>query len=411
MTKGLLAYRVVELGCLEAAAYCGKLFAEFGAEVLKVEPAGGDPLRSTPPFVDRGGGAMESALAGWLSTNKQSVVLENGASGAATPEALLGASDLLIDAGEPVTAAARRAAWRHAHPHLSIVSLSWFGESGPYRDFQGADSVARALAGLVKFTGPVEGPPILLNDHQASVYAGLTAYTAALSALYSSRPRGFEISVLESSVVLAEFQATLRYCPLAVEKRVGVNKFHPTYPLGVYRCREGWLGVTVGHLDQWATFCDMLDMPEIHSDLRFQTRFGRSAHMGELDGVIGERLKSKTAQEWFELALQRRVCLVVVPDMAELLAQEVHRERGAFSRVQVGESFFEGPTAPLHLTLTPPSRDGQAPTLGEHNEQILAGILGLSSAEIADLRARGIVGERGLPRKLRSAGREEKKTR
>jgi crotonobetainyl-CoA:carnitine CoA-transferase CaiB-like acyl-CoA transferase len=354
-TTGALSHvRIVELGCLAAGAYCGKLFADFGADVVKIAVVD-DPLRAIPPLVDIGNGQRESAFGAWLNTNKRSV-----APNAADLDALLAGADVLIDSGDPATAVARHAGWRKRHPALSIISLSWFGETGPYRDYRGTDAVIRALAGLVKLTGPVAGPPIMLNDHQASIYTGLTAYSAALAALLSGTPRRFEISVFEASVVLAEFQIALRSGPPVDESRLGTNKFYPTYPLGIFACREGWLGVTVGHLDQWAAFCDMLGLQHVQADPRFQTRFDRSEHMAEIDEQIAEKLTAKTADEWFRIALARRVPLVVVPDMAELLAQPIHRERGAFQTVRIGGATFEGPSLPLHLTASLPARSGTA---------------------------------------------------
>ncbi|MDB5694607.1 MAG: L-carnitine dehydratase/bile acid-inducible protein [Sphingomonas bacterium] len=365
-TAPLAHLRVVETGALEAVAYCGKMLADFGADVVRIEPAEGDPLRRIPPLVDIGAGLVESALGAWLNTNKRSLIAPADSDAAAAQvEALTAHADVLLDAGEPATAAARHARLRAANPRLAIVSLSWFGESGPYRDLAGSDAVVRAMAGLVKLVGPAEGPPIMVNDHQASIHAGLTAYNAAMAALHAGGSRRFEVSVLEACTVLAEFQIALRYGPPADEGRLGTNKFYPTYPLGIFPCREGWLGVTVGHLDQWAAFCDMLDLNHVRADPRFQTRFDRSRHMAELDGIIGDRLKSRTAQEWFQLALARRVPLVVVPSMAELLAQPVHRARGAFQSVSVGEARFEGPSVPLHLCATPPARNGVAPLPGE----------------------------------------------
>ncbi|HWK37070.1 CoA transferase [Sphingomonas sp.] len=361
MTAPLTGYRVVELGALEAAAYCGKLFSDFGADVLRIEPRDGDPLRAIAPLVDVGGGATDSAFAAWLNTGKRSRIGDHPAE----IDALVASADVVIDGGSPAGAAERRQRWRAANPRLTILSLSWFGETGPYADFTGSDAAVRALAGLVKLTGPVDGPPILLNDHQSAIYTGLTAYTAAVAALYGGGGRGFEVSVLESSIVLTEFQLALRYGPPADENRLGVNKFYPTYPLGIFPCREGWLGVTVGHLDQWSAFCDMLDMRHVETDPRFQTRFDRSKHMAEIDAVIADRLTAKTADEWFAIALERRVPLVVVPDMATLLGQEVHRERGAFQSVTIGDANFEGPTLPLHLSDTPPVRAARAPRPGE----------------------------------------------
>ena len=98
----------------------------------------------------------------------------------------------------------------------------------------------------MKLAGPQEGPPIFLPDHQASVFTGLTAFTTTAAALWSDlRGRRFEISVLESSVVLSEFPAALASYDGEPERRLGLNKFHPTF-MGIYACREGWLGVTAG---------------------------------------------------------------------------------------------------------------------------------------------------------------------
>ena len=360
----LAGVRVIETGGLEAGAYCAKMLSDFGADVTRLEPAVGDPLRHMPPLIDVGDGRRESALLAWLNTGKRSVIVDE-----LDPldqlDALLAQTDLLIDAGDPATAPARHALHRARHPRLSVVSLSWFGESGPYRDFAGTDSVVRSLAGLVKLVGPVEGPPILLNDHQASIHAGLTAYNAALAALHGGGGRRFEVSVLEASTVLAEFQIVLRHGPPVDESRLGTNKFYPTYPLGIFPCREGWLGVTVGHLDQWAAFCDMLDLNHVRADPRFQTRFDRSRHMAELDGIIGERLKARTAAAWFAIALRRRVPLVEVPSMAQLLAQPIHRRRDAFQTIAIGGASFEGPAVPLHLPATPAPVTARAPMPGE----------------------------------------------
>lgn len=359
-TAPLAGIRVIETGALEAGAYCAKILADFGADVTRIEDSG-DTLRSTPPLVDPGNGRPESAFAAWLNTGKRSMA----GIAADAADTLLAEADLLIDSGDPATASARHSRLRCLNPRLSIVSLSWFGETGPYRDFAATDSVVRALAGLVKLVGPVDGPPLLLNDHQASIFAGLTAYSAALAALHAGGGRRFELSIFEASLVVSEFQIALRYGPPADERRQGLNKFYPTYPLGIYACREGWLGVTVGHLDQWAAFCELLDIEHIRANPRYQTRFDRNLYRGELDDRIGERLKARTAAEWFEIALRKRLPLVEVPTMEELLKQEVHRRNNAFQTVILGKAVFEGPAIPLHLGRSPPVTTARAPLVGE----------------------------------------------
>jgi crotonobetainyl-CoA:carnitine CoA-transferase CaiB-like acyl-CoA transferase len=258
-TRPLAGFRVAELGSNAAAAWCGKLFADFGAEVVKLELPGGDPGRLVPPLIDRGDGVMESGVFAWMNTNKHSVTLP--AADTASLHAILAASDILIDARP---AAARdpgstgHARLRTAFPALDIVALSWFGESGPYRDFAATDSVVRALAGLAKQTGPA-AQPALQSDHQAGVPAGLAAFTAAAAALLGAAPGGryFEISIHEANVVIAEYQAATAVQMQIGDQRQGINRWYPTFPTGIYPCREGWLGITVLTADQWRGFCHM----------------------------------------------------------------------------------------------------------------------------------------------------------
>lgn len=359
MRSPLEGVRVVEIGPLEAGAYCAKLLADFGADVVKVEPTEGDPLRRAPPLV---GDSQDSALFGWLNAGKRSLIADPGDE--AKLAELLADADVLIDSADPTTASARHADYLGRYPGLSVISLSWFGETGPYRDFAGSDAVCRALAGLVKLAGPVEGPPVFLPDHQASVFTGLSAFTAAAAALWSEqRGRRFEVSVLESSVVLSEFPAALASYDGEPERRLGLNKFHPTF-MGVYACREGWLGVTAGGPRLWWSFCELLGFTDWLQDSTLDTRVGRFSRLPEIDARIGERLKDKTAREWFELTRARRLPIVMVPTMADLLAEPVHRAAGAFETIEIGASRFEAPVTPLRLTGTPPSARGPAPALG-----------------------------------------------
>ena len=240
--SALAGIRVAELGAGAGLAYAGKLFADLGAEVVKLEAPGGDKLRRMPPLVEVASGEMESGWFAWLCTNKRSVT--------ATPArvtAVLAASDVLLD-GRPVAEqldpTTGHAALRAAHPGLHIVSLSPFGLSGPYRDFAATDSVIRALSGLVKNTGPVERPA-MMPDYQGFAPQGLTAFTAAVAALWSGEAgRMFEISAQDANVVIAEYQAVITFSPGPPEQRRGVNRWYPTFPMGCYKCREGWLGIT-----------------------------------------------------------------------------------------------------------------------------------------------------------------------
>ena len=195
--------RVVEIGSGDALGYCGKLFADFGADVIKIEPPGGDPARQAAPLVDAGKGQRESGYFAWLNTNKRSITADlEEASGLAKTRAVLADADLLLDARHPTaikTSPLSHDELRRSQPGLAVTAISWFGEHGPYRDYAVTDSVCRSLAGLVKLVGPIEGPPVLPRDGQVGAVAGLTAFIPTLAGLYARGHQGarrFAVSAL-----------------------------------------------------------------------------------------------------------------------------------------------------------------------------------------------------------------------
>ncbi|HXQ12890.1 MAG TPA: CoA transferase [Caulobacteraceae bacterium] len=363
--------RVAEFGAGAAGAYCGKLFADFGAEVVKVEPPGGDPDRRLPPLVDAGRGRHESALFAWLNANKKSLTVASD--DAERLAEIAGASDVLIDARPGAgwdAGPSGHAALRAAFPHLHIVSISWFGESGPYRDYAATDATVRALAGCVRQVGDPGAAPIVQGQSQAYLPGALSAFSAALAALMSDSPRGrrFEISIHEANACEPEFQAAVTVSLGADERRWGLNRFFPVFPCGIYPTADGWLGVTAFSNDQWRGFCDMLGLPQVRADPAFATAPVRFMAADAVDAAIGPALMQRTAREWAEEGLRRRIPLVVVPDMAQVLATPAHREHGAFGQVRIGEAAFEAPVLPQHLNQTPPAAIGVAPLAGADNE-------------------------------------------
>ncbi|MCC6535432.1 MAG: CoA transferase [Burkholderiales bacterium] len=369
----LAELRVVEIGVLPAGAYCARLFADFGADVVKIEPQLGDPGRRAEPALAVAADRSENAYFGFLNARKRSVQIDPRSP--APLHALLAEADVLIDSldGANRTAyALDHAALRRANPDLVIASVSWFGESGPYRDYAGTDSVCRALAGLVHAIGPQAGPPLPVPDYQAGIVGGLSAFIPLMAALNARRRgRRFEVSVHEASLAIADYNVALAWGTGERDKRWGVNRFVPNFPMGIYPCKQGWLGVTVVTPVQWKAFCELLDMPEVGAEPKYAVNRDRLRDADRLEARFTPKLKQKTAQEWFRLALELRLPFVVVPDMAGLLAQPEHRRRGAFEPIVHGTRSYEAPASPLRLERTPPRRGGEVPALGEHAAQWL----------------------------------------
>lgn len=369
--------RVVEIGSGDTLAYCGKLFSDFGAEVIKIEPPGGDPARRIAPAVDAGSGHEEGAYFAWLNTNKQSVTADLGShTDVARIRTMLGSADLLLDARPPAiieSSLLKHSDLRAADPALAITAISWFGEQGPYRDYATTDSVCRSLAGLVKLVGAAEGPPVLPRDGQISVMAGLTAFIPSLAGLYGRAhgARRFAVSAYEAMLQISEFDTGLALESGFTRPRLAINRFGRGFPVGNFATKQGWLGVTVVTPAQWNSFCAMIGLPELGPDPRYSATADRYLHAEELSHIIHPVLMQKTAREWFEQGIELRLPLAIVPDMAELLAQQVHRERGAFAPVKIGQASFDAPVLPQYLTRSRPKPNGVAPLAGADNDTTL----------------------------------------
>ena len=359
--------RVIEVGTGVAVAYCGKLFADFGAEIVKVEPPGGDSaMRTMSPMADIGGGRQDSLYFAWLNTNKLAVTHS-----AAGLTGLIESADVLLDA-RPLDEQRDHPALRAANPGLVICALSPFGEYGPYRDYVATEAVCRALAGGVHAIGPVEGPPVIPIEGQSGVIAGLAAFIAAAAGLFEGSGRRFSLSIHEALMHVMEMDFSSALSHGRSRKRPGVNKFGRHYPSSIYRTADGWIGISTVTPAQWRGFCTMTGRMDLGSDPSLASSPGRMEREAELDSIFLPLLQERSSLEWFELGLKHRLALVIVPSMSELLQQTVHRGRGAFVPVEIGNARFEAPILPQRLGEGGPRRGGRAPLPGEHDGRIPA---------------------------------------
>lgn len=331
----LRGVRALELGGGVAGAWCGALLADLGATVLRVEPDQGDPLRARRETPDAP--ETEGLLFAWLNGAKQTLPR-------AAAEATLPDCDFLV-IGEEAGAADRALA---GAPRVATLDVSWMGRSGPRAGWRGADLAAQALCGMIYPCGPVEGPPQALGDIQSALLGGVSALTAALASLLSPGPsRRFDISILEACMTLGELQYNDSHMLNRPTPRAGVNRFPPTFPIGVHACREGWLGVTLITPAQWQAFCALLDMPEQAADPGLATVHQRTLRAGELEPIIDARLAARTAEEWAALARERRVPMVVVPDAGAILDHPVFAERRSLTPVSVHGETRHAPGSPI----------------------------------------------------------------
>lgn len=366
--------KVIEIGSSAATAYCSRLFADFGARVTKVESPQGDPLRNMAPLTAGG----QSAWYGFLNYNKQIVTLE--ADAGEQLQTLLRDCDILIDgrgvdnADCPLLDAAQLLAERPAVIHLNA---NWFGSDGPYTGFRGSDLIVRALGGLVQLCGPVEGPPCGAPDFQSGIFAGLWGFIAVAAELLAKEDknacRSYELSIFESVNSVAEYIVAEAFSRGPIMQRLGVNRFWPSFPIGVYKTSDGWLGITTITPEQWKSFCAMVGMADEYVRSEYFIGEGRLPHAAELEAAFVDVLASKPTNYWFQESLRRKLPIVPVPQPAEILADEEKKQRGAVLPITYGNEVAQTIASPLRLQRTPPTRhaalEGHRPALKDFSRE------------------------------------------
>ncbi|MCY3837624.1 MAG: CaiB/BaiF CoA-transferase family protein [Gammaproteobacteria bacterium] len=372
-TEGALAgLKVLDVAGTIASGYCGKLFADHGAEVINVEPPdGGFETRREPPLVPGAAVPESSALHAYLSTNKASVALDIDAE----PEQLLrlaqGSAVVLDDGRFDCTA------FTEVAPEVVVSTITWFGRHGPYAGFEGNGAVVWALAGMVRNVGPEQGPPWVPTGCGAEIVGGLAAYIGTLGQVVSramgnaTGPVRLDTSIHEANLCFTEVGGVGGYRSGRRGKRLGVNRFAPTYPLGVYACADGWLGVTALTPRQWRNFCSLLAMDQYADEPDYQTAIGRLLDYDTLEPIIRARVRKRSAAELVARGQSLRIPLAPVPTMAELFSVDQYVHRGAFTRIACNGTGFSVPATPFRLFRTPSAAGGTVARLGESNTEYL----------------------------------------
>ncbi|MGE0540578.1 MAG: CaiB/BaiF CoA transferase family protein [Dehalococcoidia bacterium] len=390
--------RVVELSSGISGPYCGKLLAGMGADVVKIErPRGGDSSRMVGPFPGDYPDPESSGLFLYLNTAKQSVTIDPVTpSGSALVRQIATSADVLLESYPPGTLDG----WGLGYdvlvadnPRLVYASVTNFGQTGPYRDFKATEITEYALSSLMSITGEPDREPLKLGGSISLYVAGQTAAVATLAALYEAEESGHgqyvDVSTLEANVAIAEFNHVLYAYRGIIDERKG-NR-HANHPWGIYPCIDGWVGVIAGPTHRWGEMAKLMD--ERLADPRFATLPQRTEPEArdELDAIILPWLVERTKKEIYHAGQAHGLAFAYVATAGDLLQSEQLLTRSYFATVdhpRVGPHTFPG--APFRCAETP-WRVERAPLLGEHNDAVLVGELGLSRADLMCLRESGVI--------------------
>ncbi|MBI4609337.1 MAG: CoA transferase [Candidatus Rokubacteria bacterium] len=391
----LAGVRVLDLTRVLAGPFCSMMLGDMGAEVIKVEePGKGDDTRTWPPFL---GGEATYFLA--VNRNKKSLTLNLKApEGQRLLRRLIARSDVLLENFRPGTLERLGfgyAALKRSQPRLVYCSISGFGESGPEAGRPGYDLIVQGESGLMDLTGFPDGPPVKVGTSIADLVAGMAAAHAIVLALYARRRSGrgqkVEVAMLDVMASLLTYQAGIYFATGQRPTRRG-NQHPSIVPYEVFKVADAYLTIGVANNPLWERFCQAVGHPDLSGDPRFASESQRVANRGALvpllNGILGER----PAAEWLDRLDKAGVPAGRIKSVAEVCESPHLRERGmivSLPHPKAGAVTFFG--VPIRLWDTPGAATVPPPLLGQHTEEILTRLLKLSPAQIARLRADGVV--------------------
>ena len=398
--KALDGIRVLDLTHHISGPYCTKLLADFGADVIKIEcPKTGDPARNIKPFFQDEKNLEHSLTFLYLNTNKKSITVDLKSDlGLEIFTKLLLQSDILVENFSPHVMPSLGLTYKKLHginPHLVQVSISNFGQTGPYRDYKASDIVEYALGGLMYLIGFNHREPLKHAFNQAQFKAGTNAASAALIALYEAKTTGVgqhvDVSIHESVASSLRDTTSLYTYMGAIRHRQPedsgiIPERHPV------KSKDGYtVPIQYGSV-AWEIFANFLNKPEL-KDPRFETPESRTKNATELAEIIGEAFESREKLETFYAAHEHRGLIYgIVQSPGDILQNPQYLERGFFKEIDhpvTGKANY--PNAPFIMSKTPKSDNNSAPTLGQHNKEIMLSILGYSSAQINHLCKLGVI--------------------
>ena len=371
-TGPLSGVRVLDLTHHIAGPYCTKLFADLGAEVIKIEkPGSGDAARDLNPLISLDGNSKASPLFMYLNTNKKDVCLDlKSDEGQKKIKELVAGADILVENFRPGAMGRMGLDYRNLeriNPGLVMTSISNFGQTGPYRDYLGTELTLSALTGMMYMTGTRDREPVKLALSQAQYTAGVAAALATLAGYRHSRLTGLgqhiDVSIIESMLNTIH-QQTARY---SYWGRLQHRESYGDFPHFV-ETKNGWLHISALWVQDLINF---VDLPEL-TDPRYENLIQIRMHMDEFRAIIEPWFRDKDALEIFHQAQESGISWAPVHDEAALLACPQLKAREYFEEVEhpdYGRAAYPGryfiSDQIKKLALKP------APRLGQHTEEVL----------------------------------------
>jgi CoA:oxalate CoA-transferase len=403
-TSALGKLNVIEWSHSISGSYCAKLFGDMGAKVIKVEEPGiGDEARRVGPYPGDIPHPEKSGLFLFLNTNKLGVTLNiETATGVRIFRELVSRTDLLIEGNPPEEVKRLGLEYedlRKLNPALVMVSITPFGQTGPYRDYKSSDLINYSMSGNI-YNNPGEGvdsieqPPLKVPMRMADFMSGATGAAGAMSAIMTRKISGLgqHIDLSEQEALTSVARLDLyRYCYTGAShsrdrsKRRGGNRV-------MYPCKDGYVAMSlIGNL-VWPSLVKMIGNPDWTEEEWFQDNAKRAENGEKVTQLITGWMREHTMEEISQAAKQEGVPCSPVRTMKDLDTCEQLAARNFFIEIEHPETgTLKYPGAPYMLSTTPWAVKSPAPLLGEHNEDVYCQMLNYTRQDLVKMRQAGVI--------------------
>ena len=400
----LPSYRVLDLSGPEAV-FCGKLLADYGAEVVRVEPPGGDPSRARGPFAGDDEGTDSSLYFLFYNTNKRSITLDiQTEQGRDLFRRLAAQSDVVVESfppGHMDSLGLGYDALKAINPGIVMASVTPFGQTGPWKDYKSNDLIALAASGFMQITGEPDGPPMRQGNDQSHFPGAQFAAASILGALYYRDFNGGEGQYIDVSLQEALITYYTDAHPALAHMMLGENVTRVgatstlVIPLGAYPSADGWISAGIITPREWDTLSEWIYEVTGNEEVLNPAYKGgnqdRAPYNDIITALVIDFTTRYTSEYLFHEGQRRNLVFIPVNTVSDLLADPQleasnfwfaidHPETGA---LQYPQGVFDSDE------VSPATNP--APTLGQDNEAIYAGELGLTAEELAELRSAAVI--------------------
>jgi crotonobetainyl-CoA:carnitine CoA-transferase CaiB-like acyl-CoA transferase len=381
---------VIDFGQIYQGPYATFMMAMAGANVIKIEPPHGEPMRRRARVQ---GGSVPLAM---LNSNKRCITLNlKSQRGRELLVELVKKGDVLLENFAPTVTERLGVGPKvlmEVNPRLIYASGSGYGRSGPYRDNLAMDLTVQAVSGIMSVTGFPDGPPVKAGPAICDFLGGTHLYAAVMTALYERERTGkgrlVEVAMLDTTYPTMVSNLGLYFGQGdAIPSRTG-NRHGglSVAPYNVYQAKDGYVAIIVVTEEHWPNLLTAMGRDDLKGDPRFASNPDRVKNLALVDDLVGGWVAGLTKQEAYEIAQRHRVPTAPVRELPEVVEDEHLHQRGMLSWMdhpEVGR--IAAPNSPLRFDGTPPMPLQPSGDLGQHNVEVYGELLGLSEAEVAEL--------------------------